>query len=237
MAMSRLQKLISDAGLFSRRKADLLIRQGRVSLNGRKAIIGEKADPLIDQILVDGMQLPKKLNQKVLLLNKPCGILSSCKDPHGRKTVLNLIPLNLRIGLHPVGRLDAESRGALLLTNNGDLTLRLTHPKYLHTKTYLVWLKGHTSKAVLNSWRKGVLLDGKITMPADIELLNKDNNKTLLKVILKEGRNRQIRRIADLFGHPVEDLQRIAISSIKLNSLREGEWREVKKNEWISILN
>ena len=237
MAMSRLQKLISDAGLFSRRKADLLIRQGRVSLNGRKAIIGEKADPLIDQILVDGMQLPKKLNQKVLLLNKPCGILSSCKDPHGRKTVLNLIPLNLRIGLHPVGRLDAESRGALLLTNNGDLTLRLTHPKYLHTKTYLVWLKGHTSKAVLNSWRKGVLLDGKITMPADIELLNKGNNKTLLKVILKEGRNRQIRRIADLFGHPVEDLQRIAISSIKLNSLREGEWREVKKNEWISILN
>ena len=237
MSLNRLQKIISDSGFSSRRKADLLIKQGRVTLNGRKANIGEKADPLSDHILVDGKVIPKKLNHKVLLLNKPSGILSSCKDTHGRKTVINFIPSNLQSGLHPVGRLDFNSRGAILLTNNGDLTLRLTHPKYSHSKTYLVWLLGKPSKVILNKWREGILLDGKMTMPAIIEVMDIVNKKTLLKVVIKEGRNRQIRRIADLFGHPVQDLQRIAISNIKLNGLKEGKWREVKEKEWLSIFN
>ena len=139
MTLNRLQKIISDSGILSRRKADLLIRQGRVTLNGRRAILGEKANPNYDHILVDGRDLPKKLNHKVLLLNKPYGVISSCLDNHGRRTILSLIPSQLRPGMHPVGRLDFDSRGAILLTNNGDLTLRLTHPKYSHTKTYLVW--------------------------------------------------------------------------------------------------
>tara|TARA_B100000700_G_scaffold256705_1_gene290085 strand:+ start:193 stop:906 length:714 start_codon:yes stop_codon:yes gene_type:complete len=237
MTFSRLQKIISESGLLSRRKADLLIKQGRVTLNGRQAIIGEKANPYSDHILVDGKALPKKLNHKVLLLNKPHGIISSCKDNKGRKTILSLIPSDLRHGLHPVGRLDSDSRGAIILTNNGDLTLRLTHPKYSHTKTYLVWVQGQPSQSILNKWRIGILLDGKMTMPATIEVMEIINHKTLLKVILKEGRNRQIRRISTLIGHPVQDLQRIAISNIKLNGLKEGKWREVNRSEWISLLD
>ena len=237
MSLNRLQKIISESGLLSRRKADLLIKQGRVTLNGRRAILGEKADPTSDLILVDGRDLPKKLNPKVFLLNKPCGVISSCQDNHGRKTILSLIPSHLRLGMHPVGRLDFDSRGAILLTNNGNLTLRLTHPKFSHTKTYLVWVSGQPSNSILDDWRRGILLDEKMTMPAKIEVLDKVNSKTLLKVILKEGRNRQIRRIANLIGHPVQDLQRIDISNINLNGLPEGKWRELKTKEWISIIN
>ena len=237
MPLSRLQKIISESGLLSRRKADLLIKQGRVTLNGRQALIGEKADPFSDCILVDGKDLPKKTTHKVFLLNKPYGVISTCQDNHKRKTILSLIPSSLRRGIHPIGRLDSDSRGAILLTNNGDLTLRLTHPKFSHTKTYLVWVRGLPSQLKLNTWRKGMLLEGKMTMPATIEVLEIMNHKTLLKVILKEGRNRQIRRIATLIGHPVQDLQRIAISNIKLNGLREGKWRELKTSEWISLLD
>ena len=155
----------------------------------------------------------------------------------GKLTILSLIPYNLRRGVYPVGRLDSDSRGAILLTNNGELTLRLTHPKYSHTKTYLVWVDGHPSKSILNKWRDGILLNGKMTMPATIEVMEFINSKTLLKVILREGRNRQIRKIATLIGHPVQDLQRIAISNIKLNGLQEGKWRELKNHEWISLLD
>ena len=146
MGLYRLQKIISESGLLSRRKADLIINDGRVTVNGKKATIGEKADPSKDDIKIDGSRIPKKLNHKVILLNKPLGIISSCTDTHGRDTVISLIPYSLRKGLHPVGRLDSDSRGAILLTNNGDLTLRLTHPKYSHTKSYLVWVKGHPDK-------------------------------------------------------------------------------------------
>ena len=237
MSLIRLQKIISESGLLSRRKADLLIQNGRVTLNGRQAIIGEKADPFSDHILVDGKDLPKKLNHKVFLLNKPLGVISSCHDNHGRKTILSLIPPDLRRGMHPVGRLDSDSRGAILLTNNGDLTLRLTHPKYSHTKTYLVWVSGQPSKSKLNNWRKGIFLEGKMTMPATIEVLEIVNQKTLLKIILKEGRNRQIRKVAKEMGYEVIDLQRIAISNIKLNGLVEGKWRELQENEWISLVD
>ena len=236
MPLIRLQKIISESGLLSRRKADLLIKQGKVSLNGKRALIGEKADPQSDHILVNGKDLPKKPNNKVFLLNKPHGVISTCQDNYGRKTILSLIPSNLRRGLHPVGRLDSDSRGAILLTNNGELTLRLTHPKYSHTKTYLVWVSGQPSQEVLNKWREGISLDGKMTMPATIEVMKIINHNTLLKIILREGRNRQIRRLANLFGHPVKDLQRIAISNIKLNELQEGKWRELKTKEWISLL-
>ena len=237
MSHNRIQKIISDSGLSSRRKADYLIKKGRVTLNGRKAIIGEKADPIFDHILVDGKDLPKKLSDKVFLLNKPYGFISSCKDNFGRKTILSLIPSHLRHGMHPVGRLDYDSRGAILLTNNGELTFKLTHPKYSHKKTYLVWVSGQPSLSILDNWRGGIFLDGKITMPARIEVLNTVKRKTLLKVILKEGRYRQIRRIANILGHPVQDLQRISISNINLNGLEEGKWRELKLEEWNSFIN
>jgi len=237
MPLNRLQKIISDSGLLSRWKADLLIKQGRVKLNSRRAILGEKADSITDHILVDGINFPKKLNHKVFLLNKPYGVISSCKDNHGRKTISSLIPSHLRIGMHPVGRLDFDSRGAILLTNNGDLTLRLTHPKYSHSKTYLVCVSGQPSQSKLDNWRKGILLNDSMSMPARIEVLDKVNSKTLIKVSIKEGRNLQIRRIATLFGHPVQDLQRISISNINLNGRQEGKGRELKTKKWISIIN
>ncbi len=222
MGIYRLEKIISESGIPSRRKADLRIKDGRVTVNGKKSTIGEKADPSKDDIKIDSSTIPKKLNHKVLLWNRPIGIISSCKDTHGRETVISLIPSSLRKGLHPIGRLDSDSRGAILLTNNGLLTLKLTHPKYSHKKSYLVWVKGQPEKSVLNAWRKGVMLEGKMTMPAKVELVDRMNSNTLLKVTLKEGRNRQRRKLADFFGHPVKDLQRIAISNIKLNGLQEG---------------
>ena len=181
--------------------------------------------------------LPKKLNHRVFLLNKPYGFISSCQGNHGRQTILSLMPSHLRLGMNPAGRLDLDSRGAILLTNHGDLKLKLTHPRYSHTKTYLVWVSGQPSQSILNNWRRGISLDGKMTMPARVAVLEKVNQKNLLKVILKEDRNRQIRRIATLIGHPVKNLQRISISNINLNGLQEGKWRELKTKEWISFIN
>ena len=223
MSLNRLQKITYESDLTSRRKADLIIKQGRVKLNGRLALIGEKADPISEHILVDGKDLSKKLSHKVLLLNKPYGAISNCHDNHGRKTIKSLIPPHLRYGIHNVGRLDYDSRGAILLTNNGDLTLRFIHPKYSHSETYLVWVNGQPSLSILDNWR--------------IEILNKVNSKTLLKVILKERHNRKIRRIANLIGHTVLDLQRISISNINLNGLEEGKWREIEAKEWNSFIN
>ena len=237
MSLNRLQKKICKSVLSSRGKADLLIKQGRVKLNVRQAIRGEKEDPISDNILFDRKDLLKKLNHKVFLLKKLYGFIFICKDNHGKKTTFNLITSNLHLGMHPVGRLDFDSRGANILTNNGVLPLRITNPKFSQAKTYLDWVSGHKSQSILDNWRRGILLDGKMTMPARIEVLDRINRRTLLKVILKEGRNRQIRRIANLIGHPVQDLQRTSISNINLNGLQEGEWRKLKKEEWISIIN
>tara|TARA_B100000579_G_scaffold377935_1_gene344313 strand:+ start:77 stop:778 length:702 start_codon:yes stop_codon:yes gene_type:complete len=233
MSLNILQKIISESSPLSRWKADLLIKNRRVALNGRQAILGEKADPSSDNILVNGRDLPKKLNHKVFLLNKPYGVIFSCKDNHGRKTILCFILSNLHCGINPVGRLDFDSRGAILLSNNGNLTLRITHPKSPHTKNYLVWVSGQPNQSILDHWRRKISLDDKITKPEIIKFLDKVNRKTLPKVILKEGRNRKSRKISTLLGHPVHDLQRISISSINLIGLQESKLRELKTEEWI----
>ena len=230
----RLQKLIANAGLYSRRRAEELLREGRVQVNGRPAQLGDKADPSRDAIRVDGQPLAAPPEPLVLLLNKPMGVLCSCSDPHGRPTVLDLLPPELRrgSGLHPVGRLDADSRGALLLSNQGDLTLRLTHPRYGHRKTYRVWVEGRPSPAALQRWRRGVRLDGEPTQPVQLRVLKTSAEATYLEVVMGEGRNRQIRRTAALLGHPVRDLQRLAIGDLNLGRLREGEWRRLDRGEW-----
>jgi pseudouridine synthase len=233
----RLQKLMSAAGHCSRRQAEELLRQGRVEVNGRTAGIGDQADPEIDQVCVDGSPLAKNTTERVLLLNKPPGVISSCHDPQGRKTVLDLIPPDLRQGLHPVGRLDADSRGALLLSNQGDLTLKLTHPRYAHSKTYRVTLSGTPSRSRLQRWRQGVELDGSRTLPASVTLLHSQGDRSVLEVILREGRNRQIRRIASLLGHTVLDLQRVAIGGLALGSIEEGCWRELSRQEWRRLIS
>lgn len=229
MARERLQKLIAGSGLCSRRHAERLLRQGLVRVNGTVATLGDQADPASDQISVAGARLAAAPPPLTILLNKPVGVLSTCSDPQGRRTVLDLLPEDWRHswGLHPVGRLDADSRGALLLSNDGALTLRLTHPRFGHRKTYRVWVEGHPSPEALHRWRRGVPLDGVASAPVDLRPLRRDRDTTLLEVRMGEGRKRQIRRTAECLGHPVRDLQRVAIGPIGLGTLAEGQWRRV----------
>lgn len=230
----RLQKLLAAAGFCSRRRAEELLKQGRVSCNGQIAQLGDRARPGLDRLEVDGRPLSACPPPITVLLNKPAGVLCSCYDPRGRDTVLDLLPPELArgTGLHPVGRLDAESRGALLLTNNGALTLRLTHPRYDHPKTYRVWLAGQPDRGLLDQWARGVPLDGQSSLPVELQCLHRDRQAFLLELVMREGRNRQIRRTAAALGHRVLDLQRTAIGSIALGDLPEGSWRRVDAREW-----
>jgi pseudouridine synthase len=237
MAAERLQKLIAAAGLCSRRQADALLSAGRVLVDGRVAQLGERVDLNSVNVSVDGQPLLAPPEPLLLLLNKPVGVISSCADPRGRTTVLDLLPSQLRRGqgLHPVGRLDADSRGALLLTNQGAITLRLTHPRYGHRKTYRVWVEGQPGSATLERWRRGVALDGQPAQPVAVKLRRGSGQSSCLELVMGEGRNRQIRRTAALLGHPVLDLQRIAIGDLRLNDLPEGQWRRLDHQEWQAL--
>ena len=237
MTRQRLQKLIAAAGLCSRRRAEEWLLQGRVTVDDRVAELGDQADPAQQLIQVDGRALTARPEARVLLLNKPIGVICSCRDPQGRRTVLDLLPPGTRRGLHPVGRLDADSRGALLLTDQGELTLKLTHPRYHHRKTYRVWVRGRPDPGALDRWRQGLNLDGRITRPAQVRSLRSRAGNTLLEVELQEGRNRQIRRIAAGLGHPVLDLQRVAIAGLALGDLTEGGWRLLQRGEWTPLLD
>jgi pseudouridine synthase len=239
---ARLQKILSQWGIASRRRAEQLILAGRVRVNGEVAQLGQTAEPTTDRIEVDGklITVQGKPEPVYLLLNKPVGVVSTCFDPQGRRTVLELLPPQLREceGIHPVGRLDIESSGALLLTNDGELTFQLTHPRHSISKTYLVWVRGQTSNSVLAAWRNGIDLDGKYTLPAQVTELKHRDNHTLLEVVLTEGRNRQIRRVATQLGHPVADLHRISIGDISIEGdrfLEIGSHRELRHIELQSL--
>ena len=238
MAAERLQKLMAAAGFCSRRRGEELLRQGRVRVNGRVAALGERADASRDDIRIDGRPLRAAPPPLTLLLHKPAGVLSTCHDPRGRTNVLDLLPPDLRHGqgLHPVGRLDGDSRGALLLSNDGALTLQLTHPRYDHPKTYRVWLQGQPEPERLERWRRGLPLDGVATRPAQLTVLEQQPDATLVELVLREGRNRQIRRVAELLGHPVLDLLRVAIGPLALGSLPECHWRPLEPQEWQRLL-
>lgn len=232
----RLQKILSQWGIASRRQAEQLILDGRVRLNGAVVRLGQKADPTRDAIEVDGTPLqPIDRPQLIyLLLNKPAGVVTTCDDPWHRPAVLDLLPESLRqhTGIHPVGRLDADSTGALLLTNDGEVTFCLTHPRHSIAKTYHVWVQGSPSQPVLQQWRQGVMLDGKLTRPAQVRVLQAHPpDRTLLEIVLREGRNRQIRRVAAKLGHPVMQLHRMAIGSIKLQQLASGQFRQLTQAE------
>ena len=237
MTRQRLQKLIAAAGLCSRRRGEEWLQDGRVTVDGLVASLGDQADPDNQLIEVDGVPLTSTRKPRVLLLNKPVGVICSCRDPQGRATVLDCLPPQDRQGLHPIGRLDADSRGALLLTDQGELTLKLTHPRYCHAKTYRVLVRGVPSSKALRYWRDGLELDGHVTRAARVRCLQSRGASSLLEVELKEGRNRQIRRVAELLGHPVIDLQRVAIDDIQLDDLAEGSWRRLDTREWAHIVD
>ncbi|MFN2179538.1 MAG: pseudouridine synthase [Candidatus Promineifilaceae bacterium] len=229
----RLQKLMARAGLGSRRANEELIAAGRVRVNGCVAHLGDKADIFTDTIEVDGRALKFDGDQLIYIkLYKPRGIISSLEDEMGqnRAIVRDLVPANAG-HIYPVGRLDKQSEGLMLMTNDGQLAHRLTHPRYEHEKVYEVQLEGRISEADLKQWRRGVLLDDRLTAPAKIEVLANRSGDSLLRVTLREGRKRQIRRIAAAFGHPVRSLIRISIGPLQLGNLKPGEWRYLNQEE------
>lgn len=231
----RLQKILSQWGVASRRQAEQMILDGRVRLNGTTVQLGQRANPEKDWIEVDGKPINPQ-NRPILLyllLHKPAGVVSTCRDPEGRSTVLDLLPPSLQQqGLHPVGRLDTASTGALLLTNDGAVTACLTHPRHSVPKTYRVWVQGHPPEAALRQWRQGILLDGRMTRPAEVRVLEGGQApSTLLEIVLREGRNRQIRRVAEQLGFPVIKLHRVAIGSIRLGRLPSGQYRKLHPDE------
>jgi 23S rRNA pseudouridine2605 synthase len=231
----RLQKILAQWGIASRRQAEQMITAGRVRLNGEVVQLGQKADPEQDWIEVDGQLIQPNRPQPIyLLLHKPAGIVSTCHDPQGRSTVIDLLPpdIGTHTGLHPVGRLDTASTGALLLTNDGSVTFCLTHPRHACPKVYQVWVEGVPSPAALQQWREGVMLLGQVTLPAEVRVLSQRSpNRTLLEIVLREGRNRQIRRVAELLGYPVLQLHRVAIGSIHLGELPSGQHRRLVRSE------
>jgi pseudouridine synthase len=235
---ARLQKILSQWGVASRRQAERAILDGRVRVNGIVAELGQTADPDTDLIEVDDKLITRQNRPAsvYLLVNKPLGVVCTCEDPQGRKTVLDLLPENLRNneGIHPVGRLDINSTGALLLTNDGELTEYLTHPRHSISKTYAVWVEGRISKADLERWRHGIDLDGRVTLPAEVRVERTKTDRTLLKIVLQEGRNRQIRRVAAALGYPVIHLHRTHIGGIGLEGdfpLAVGNYRYISRSE------
>lgn len=228
----RLQKLMAHAGVASRRACEKMIEAGQVKVNGRVARLGDKADPDTDTIEVNGRPLTlKQADYVYIALHKPKGVLSSLEDEleKGRRTVRDLVPLPGH--LYPVGRLDKQSEGLMLMTNDGDLAHKLTHPRYGHKKMYQVTVEGRIAPETLETWRQGVYLDGSKTIPAEISVIRQEASYSLLQIVMREGRKRQIRRLANMLGHPVMKLVRVQIGPIQLGSLKKGEWRHLRPAE------
>ncbi len=226
----RLQKILARAGFGSRRNCEELIRQRRVLVNGQIAILGQKANPEQDQITVDGQPVRTDRSFTYIALYKPRGVLSAERDDSGRlRTVRDLVPLPGH--LYPVGRLDLKSEGLILLTNDGELANLLTHPRYEHPKEYYVDLEGHPEDEALERWRRGLCVDGRRTAPADVSVVGRKKDYTRLRIVLREGRKRQIRKIAAQLGHPVRRLIRVRIGPVQLGDLQPEQWRPLSKSE------
>jgi pseudouridine synthase len=232
----RIQKLIAEAGLASRREAEDWIRGGRVEVNGRVATLGDKADPVSDAVKVDGKRVRPRLGPRTyLLLNKPRGFVTTISDPEQRDTVLDLIPGQLRRGVKPVGRLDVQTEGLLLLTDDGDLARLVTHPSTGCAKEYRVKVSGVPDEKSLERLRGGIFLDGTRTRRCEIARVSttagRGEGNAWLSVVLREGRSRQVRRMFETIGHPVSKLKRVAIGPIRDDRLPVGAFRSLSEAE------
>ncbi len=230
MREERLQKILARSGLGSRRACEEFIKSRRITVNGRIAELGQKADPLKDEIRFDG-DLVKAAEQYVyLIMNKPLGVLSSHKSQGGHRTVLDLVKIPQRV--FPVGRLDLNSQGLILLTNDGTLANRLSHPRYGHEKEYQVLLDRYPDENQLTLWRRGITLpDGERTLPSIVKIKRKGSESPWLTIILKQGRKRQIRETAKVLGLFVRKIIRVRIGPIRLGNLKSGEWRYLTPEE------
>ncbi len=227
----RLNKIIARAGIASRRGADELIEAGRVSVNGKLVTEhGLKVDPTEDEIRIDGERIrPDRVRDRYLALYKPRHVITTASDPYDRATVLDVVDPDIR--LFPVGRLDANSEGLILLTNDGELANQLMHPRYEHEKEYRVKISGTPPDKTLQAWREGVWLDDGRTLPARVTVESSTGPATWLRFVLKEGKNRQIRRMIETFNHTVHRLIRLRVGPVLLGALKSGEWRELSPSE------
>jgi pseudouridine synthase len=229
--MERLQKIISQAGIASRRASEQLMLQGRVTVNGATVReLGTKADASRDDIRVDGRRVKVAEHHRYLLLNKPRGYVTTRSDPERRPTVLDLIE-GVREYVYPVGRLDFESEGLLILTNDGDLAARLTHPRHGVSRIYEARVLGLPDARDLARLARGVVIEGRKTAPADVKLTRSKAGHAALEITVREGRNRQVRKMCDAIGHPVTHLKRVAIGPIQDSRLKPGQWRELTDAE------
>lgn len=224
----KLQKAIAHSGLMSRRAAEVLISKGRVTIDGRKARIGERVDPESERVAVDGVQIPIKPGLVTYLLYKPVGVISTADDPQGRQTVTDMVPAEPRV--YPVGRLDADSEGLLLLTNDGDLANMVMHPRYGIHKTYMVLVDGPPGSWV-DDLVKGVELEDGLAAAVSARVVDSHDGKTLVEMVLGEGRNREIRRMCAAVGRDVLRLVRTAVGPITDRELTGGSWRELTLGE------
>ncbi|MAU10788.1 MAG: pseudouridine synthase [Anaerolineaceae bacterium] len=232
MSEERLQKIMARADLGSRRSCETIIEQGRVKVNGQKATLGDKADPDTDTITVDGQEIRIDLfTKRYIVFNKPKNVLSTNKQPEGdsRPAMRDLIPVEGHF--FTIGRLDADSEGLMVLTNDGELTHELSHPSFEHTKTYKVTVYGQPDEETLERWEQGLWIDGSRTAPCYVRVLEQNPKTTTLRVIMIEGRKRQIRRVASLLGHPVQRLVRTHIGQLGLGTLKKGAYYELSDEE------
>jgi 23S rRNA pseudouridine2605 synthase len=220
-----LQKVMARAGLGSRRACEELIAGGRVTVNGDRASVGRRVDPEVDEIEVDGALVPVAAGLVHYLLNKPAGVVSTASDPEGRPTVVDLVPAWPPV--HPVGRLDAETEGLLILTNDGPLTHRLTHPRFGVEKEYVAEVRGRPAPGAVRALRRGVDLDDGPTAAARVALVS----PTVLRITIHEGRNRQVRRMCETVGHPVVRLIRTRVGPVADRRLPPGRWRDLTAEE------
>lgn len=221
----RLQKILAKAGIASRRKAEELIKEGKVRVDGKVVTeMGTKVDPDAQDIECDGIHVAVREKKIYILLHKPAGFLSTVNDPQGRPIVTDLLP-QVKERVYPVGRLDLDTEGALLLSNDGELAQKILHPSHEVNKTYVAKVKGKPNTKKLAALSRGITLEGRKTWPADIEVLQTEPQATTIKIIIHEGRKRQVRKMFDAVGHPVLQLKRTAYGQLELGDLRPGKYR------------
>ena len=226
----RLQKYLSQCAVASRRKAEELIAAGKVKVNGKIAGLGDKVDPRRDTVTVSGKKIVSNKKHYYIMLHKPRGFITTMDDEMGRKCVAQLVK-DVGARVYPVGRLDRDSEGLLLMTNDGEFANFMTHPSKHVPKTYRVTVRPNVTEDQLVAFNEGIEIDGKKTAPADAHIIEKDENRVVLEIILREGRNRQIRRMCEALGLEVARLKRTHIGSVKLGMLPQGKWRNLTEDE------
>ena len=234
----RLQKVLAAAGLGSRRHCEELIADGMVQVNGRPiAEQGVRVDPMRDVIRVDGARIPPPRRQLYLMFHKPRGVVSTMDDPQGRTTIADYLGRRTKDGLFHVGRLDTPTEGLLLITNDGDFAQRMAHPSHEISKTYVAEIEGVIENVTLRKLGRGIVLEDGPVRPDEVKLIQRGGTRSIVQVVLHEGRNRIVRRMFDAVGHPVRRLTRTAVGPVKLGRLKVGELRELTSEELGALLD